>query len=84
MKQEQKVDNDIYRRLGNAWWDDDVGEFSTLRFWFNPVRFGYFVRVLDRQKALERGRRPRFLEAVDDFESLQLLEPSKKCPVSRP
>ena len=57
MKSEQQVDNDIYRRLGHAWWDDDVGEFSTLRFWFNPVRFGYFARVLGREKALERGRR---------------------------
>lgn len=49
-----KVDNDIYRRLGHAWWDDDVGEFSTLRFWINPVRFGYFARVLARERALER------------------------------
>jgi 2-polyprenyl-6-hydroxyphenyl methylase/3-demethylubiquinone-9 3-methyltransferase len=57
MKQEQKVDNDIYRRLGNAWWDDDVGEFSTLRFWINPVRFGYFKRVLDREQVLAAGRR---------------------------
>jgi 2-polyprenyl-3-methyl-5-hydroxy-6-metoxy-1,4-benzoquinol methylase len=57
MKSEQKVDNDIYRRMGHAWWDDDVGEFSTLRFWINPVRFGYFERVLDREKVLERGQR---------------------------
>jgi len=33
MKQEQKVNNGIYRSLGNSWWDDDVGEFSTIRFW---------------------------------------------------
>jgi 2-polyprenyl-6-hydroxyphenyl methylase/3-demethylubiquinone-9 3-methyltransferase len=57
MKLEQKVDNDIYRRLGHAWWDDDVGEFSTLRFWINPVRFGYFAGVLAREKSLERGQR---------------------------
>ncbi|PKN08518.1 MAG: 3-demethylubiquinone-9 3-O-methyltransferase [Deltaproteobacteria bacterium HGW-Deltaproteobacteria-8] len=53
----QRVDNDLYRRLGHAWWDDDVGEFSTLRFWVNPVRFGYFKRVIDQEKVLERGKR---------------------------
>jgi 2-polyprenyl-6-hydroxyphenyl methylase / 3-demethylubiquinone-9 3-methyltransferase len=57
MRQAQKVNNDIYRSLGNAWWDDDVGEFSTLRFWINPVRLGYFKRVLEREQALARGRR---------------------------
>jgi 2-polyprenyl-6-hydroxyphenyl methylase / 3-demethylubiquinone-9 3-methyltransferase len=57
MKAKQSVNNDIYRRLGHAWWDDDIGEFSTLRFWINPVRFGYFARVLDQKKVLERGQR---------------------------
>jgi len=57
MRREQKVDNDIYRRMGNAWWDDDVGEFSTLRLWVNPVRCGFFKRVLDREQALVGGRR---------------------------
>lgn len=57
MKTAPVVNNDIYRSLGHAWWDDDVGEFSTLRFWINPVRFGYFQRVLQREKALERGLR---------------------------
>jgi 2-polyprenyl-6-hydroxyphenyl methylase / 3-demethylubiquinone-9 3-methyltransferase len=52
-----RVNNDIYRSLGYAWWDDDVGEFSTLRFWINPVRFGYFRRVIDREQALAHGRR---------------------------
>jgi 2-polyprenyl-6-hydroxyphenyl methylase/3-demethylubiquinone-9 3-methyltransferase len=44
------VDNDLYRRNGHAWWDDDVGEFSTIRFFVNPVRFGYFKRVLDHER----------------------------------
>ena len=57
MQSKQKVNNDIYRRLGHAWWDDDVGEFSTIRFFVNPVRFGYFDHILKREKALERGRR---------------------------
>jgi 2-polyprenyl-6-hydroxyphenyl methylase/3-demethylubiquinone-9 3-methyltransferase len=40
------VNNDVYRRLGHAWWDEDVGEFSTIRFFVNPVRFAHFSRVL--------------------------------------
>jgi 2-polyprenyl-6-hydroxyphenyl methylase / 3-demethylubiquinone-9 3-methyltransferase len=57
MTAKQKVNNEIYRNLGHAWWDDDVGEFSTLRFWINPVRFGYFQRVLSHHKVLQRGQR---------------------------
>jgi len=57
MRSEQKVNNDIYRRLGHAWWDDDVGAFSTIRFWINPVRFAFFKRVLDRERAIEREQR---------------------------
>jgi SAM-dependent methyltransferase len=26
MKPTQRVDNDIYRRLGREWWDDDVDD----------------------------------------------------------
>ena len=54
---EHQVNQDIYRRLGHSWWDDDVSEFSTLRLWINPVRFGYFQRVIDRDQGLARGRR---------------------------
>jgi 2-polyprenyl-6-hydroxyphenyl methylase / 3-demethylubiquinone-9 3-methyltransferase len=57
MKPQQTVNNEIYQSLGHAWWDDDVGEFSTLRFWINPVRFGYFQRTLERERALGPGRR---------------------------
>lgn len=56
MKSEQKVNNDIYPRLAHAWWDDDVGVFSTLRLWMNPVRFGYFERVFHREELLDRGQ----------------------------
>jgi 2-polyprenyl-6-hydroxyphenyl methylase/3-demethylubiquinone-9 3-methyltransferase len=55
------VNNDVYRRLGHAWWDDDVGEFSTLRFFVNPVRFGYFKRILDQ----ERGQAQSGLVLLD-------------------
>jgi 2-polyprenyl-6-hydroxyphenyl methylase / 3-demethylubiquinone-9 3-methyltransferase len=53
----RRVNNDVYRRLGHAWWDDDVGEFSTIRFFMNPVRSGYFRRILGQQRSLELGRR---------------------------
>lgn len=46
---QQRVDNDLYRRMGHAWWDDNVGEFSTIRFFINPVRFAFFERVLQRE-----------------------------------
>ncbi len=52
-----RVDNDVYRRMGHAWWDDDVGEFSTIRFFVNPVRTNYFERVLGRERLPEGGRR---------------------------
>jgi len=51
----KKVDNEIYRRLGHAWWDDEVGEFSSLRYWLNPVRCDYFARVLLRKKVAASG-----------------------------
>jgi 2-polyprenyl-6-hydroxyphenyl methylase / 3-demethylubiquinone-9 3-methyltransferase len=55
------VDNDIYRRKGHAWWDDSVGEFSSIRFFVNPVRFGYFQRIL----AQERGADTSGLTLLD-------------------
>jgi 2-polyprenyl-6-hydroxyphenyl methylase / 3-demethylubiquinone-9 3-methyltransferase len=50
-----QVDNDLYRRLGKEWWNEDVGEFSTIRFFVNPVRFGYFERVLRQWCGLEQS-----------------------------
>lgn len=65
MKSELKVNNDLYRRRGHAWWDDDVGEFSTIRLFLNPVRFAYFHRVLARELAAD-GAKPA--ELVAHFE----------------
>lgn len=44
----------MFESMGDAWWADDVGAFSSLRFFVNPVRFGYFRRVL----AAEAPARP--------------------------
>ncbi len=41
-----QVNNEIYRQIGHAWWDDDRGEFATLRYFVNPIRFAYVSRVL--------------------------------------
>jgi 2-polyprenyl-6-hydroxyphenyl methylase/3-demethylubiquinone-9 3-methyltransferase len=57
MPPDKKVNNDIYRQMGHAWRDDDVGAFSSIRFTVNPVRFGYFHRVLGQERMLERGKR---------------------------
>ena len=63
-----RVNNDLYRRLGHAWWDDDVGEFSTIRLFMNPIRFGYFKRVLEREGSIRRPeRRTRRAETVPRF-----------------
>jgi 2-polyprenyl-6-hydroxyphenyl methylase / 3-demethylubiquinone-9 3-methyltransferase len=39
------VDNGIYDRLADGWWDE-AGELHGLRTSMNPARFGYFRRVL--------------------------------------
>lgn len=49
------VDNDLYRRLGHAWWDDDAGPYSTIRYFINPARTAFFARVLQRRDGGERA-----------------------------
>ncbi len=51
MKILPKANNEFYRQLGHAWWEDDVGIFSTIRFFINPVRFGFFWRILEQRQA---------------------------------
>ena len=36
------VNNDLYKEMGHAWWDEDSG-FASLRFFANDVRFDYFL-----------------------------------------
>lgn len=41
------INNTMYDRLGTSWWDDDAPfEFASLRHSVNPVRYGYFARML--------------------------------------
>jgi 2-polyprenyl-6-hydroxyphenyl methylase / 3-demethylubiquinone-9 3-methyltransferase len=53
---ETSVNNEIYREMGHAWWDDDVGEFSTIRFFVNPVRTGFFLRMIERECVPDRAK----------------------------
>ncbi len=39
------VDNELYNRLSETWWDENEA-LGILRSWFGPVRFGYFRRIL--------------------------------------
>lgn len=42
-----EVNNTIYDTLGHLWWSEDAGfELTSLRFCMNPVRYGYFKRIL--------------------------------------
>jgi len=44
-----KIDNEIYELHGDTWWDEDAEfGFSSLRYVVNPVRYGYFRKLLQR------------------------------------
>jgi len=43
-----EINNTIYETVGHDWWADDAGfEITSLRYCLNPVRYGYFKRVLN-------------------------------------
>jgi len=43
-----EVNNTIYENAGHNWWADDAGlEITSLRYCLNPVRYGYFRRILN-------------------------------------
>ncbi len=54
------VDNQLYDRLADTWWNDD-SVLSLLRTSINPARFGYMRRVL----VDELGIDPRGMNALD-------------------
>lgn len=39
------IDNTLYNSLSHTWWDENTA-LGILRSWMNPVRFGYFRRIL--------------------------------------
>ncbi len=48
MKTTAKVNNAIYEENGDRWWNEDAKfDLSALRYCVNPVRYGYFKRVLE-------------------------------------
>jgi len=54
------VDNTLYNRPGDIWWDERE-PFSVLRTSLNPARFGYFRHVLAERMRLN----PHGMEALD-------------------
>jgi 2-polyprenyl-6-hydroxyphenyl methylase/3-demethylubiquinone-9 3-methyltransferase len=49
MRRGAKVNNEIYKVHGDRWWNDDAEfGFSSLRYCVNPVRYGYFRRILQQ------------------------------------
>jgi 2-polyprenyl-6-hydroxyphenyl methylase/3-demethylubiquinone-9 3-methyltransferase len=44
------IDNDMYSREAFGWWDDDAdGTGVLLRCFINPIRFAYFMDVLEQR-----------------------------------
>lgn len=39
------IDNELYNQLSETWWDENEA-LGILRSWYNPIRFGYFQRIL--------------------------------------
>ncbi|HPO13478.1 MAG TPA: bifunctional 2-polyprenyl-6-hydroxyphenol methylase/3-demethylubiquinol 3-O-methyltransferase UbiG [Candidatus Hydrogenedentes bacterium] len=45
------IDNEMYKYKGHVWWDDNESP-ATLRFFINPIRFAYFLRILDVHRGI--------------------------------
>jgi 2-polyprenyl-6-hydroxyphenyl methylase/3-demethylubiquinone-9 3-methyltransferase len=44
------VNNEIYQTYGHEWWSENASfEISSLRYCMNPVRYGYFKRMLQQR-----------------------------------
>ncbi len=46
------VDNELYNRLSNTWWDENEA-LGILRSWLGPVRFGYFQKILIEERKID-------------------------------
>jgi 2-polyprenyl-6-hydroxyphenyl methylase/3-demethylubiquinone-9 3-methyltransferase len=55
------VDNRIYDRLSDTWWDDDGSGLAVLRTGLNAVRFEYMKRILTERLEID----PAGLEVLD-------------------
>jgi 2-polyprenyl-6-hydroxyphenyl methylase/3-demethylubiquinone-9 3-methyltransferase len=52
LRRAMPVDNQLYDRLGETWWDDD-SLLGLLRTSINPGRFGYMRRILTRELGID-------------------------------
>jgi 2-polyprenyl-6-hydroxyphenyl methylase / 3-demethylubiquinone-9 3-methyltransferase len=50
------IDNDVYDRLGESWWDES-NPLNILHGSLTPGRFAYFHEVLTRRNAEVHGLR---------------------------
>ncbi|MGH6728618.1 MAG: bifunctional 2-polyprenyl-6-hydroxyphenol methylase/3-demethylubiquinol 3-O-methyltransferase UbiG [Sphingomicrobium sp.] len=55
LRRTMPVDNQLYDRLADTWWNDD-SVLSLLRTSINPARFGYMRRVLTEELSDPNGR----------------------------
>ena len=52
MRGKPQIDNEIYKRLGHIWWDEELcRDLNLLRFGMNPVRTAYFHSVIGGLRA---------------------------------
>jgi 2-polyprenyl-6-hydroxyphenyl methylase/3-demethylubiquinone-9 3-methyltransferase len=42
-----KIINNDYDSLAHLWWSEDEGSTASIRYLMNPVRFGYFKKLMD-------------------------------------
>ena len=83
------INNEVYDRMANSWWDDDnCGTLSTLRYFGNQARFQYFNSILSNlprsntpdMKVLEIGCGGGFLSEKFAYNGFQVtgIDPSKE------
>ncbi len=53
----QGIDNQVYDRQADTWWDGDTA-FGSLRTALNPVRFGYYRRILRDELGVDPTGKP--------------------------
>jgi 2-polyprenyl-6-hydroxyphenyl methylase/3-demethylubiquinone-9 3-methyltransferase len=52
---EMPIDNDVYNREGEGWWEEEDNPLNSLHGSITPGRFAYFREVLTNRRGLDLG-----------------------------